>query len=315
MIKNKTERLVMASVFLALGILVPQLFHVFPVANTGGVLLPMHIPVILCGIAVGPMYGFVVGALSPIFSSLLTGMPNAVRLPFMVCELMVYGLIAGLTYKLLLGINKVVRVYVSLIIAMICGRISYFIALVVAINVFGVKNMVYSAVIDALVLGIPGIIVQLIIIPVMIMAADRAIAGKSKRLLGLEHTFVCRNNGVTIASDKKGIAPIMDILKENPSALKGAKISDRVIGKAAALLLIKGGISTLHTEIISGHALKILKNSHIRVSYSKKVDYIINRKGDGMCPMENATLDIDNPEEAYTVLEAKLEEMKIIKDN
>ena len=144
----------------------------------------------------------------------------------------------------------------------------------------------------------------------MIMAYDRAIAGRSKKLLGLVHTFVCRNSNVTITSDKKGIAPIMDILKDNPEALKGAKISDRVIGKAAALLLIKGGISTLHTEIISRHALRVLKNSHIRVSYSRKVDYIINRKGDGMCPMERATLNIDEPEEAYSVLKAKLEELR-----
>lgn len=310
MIRKKTEKLVMASVFLALGILVPQLFHLFPMANTGGVLLPMHIPVILCGIVVGSMYGMFVGALAPIFSSMLTGMPNAVRLPFMVCELMIYGMVVGIVYKLLLGMNKMIRVYIALGIAMICGRISYFLAIGVAINMFGVKNMTYSAVIDALVLGIPGIIMQLILIPVMITAVDMVMAGKSKKLLGKVHTFVCRNKNILITSDKKGIAPIMDILNDNPAALKGAKITDRVIGKAAALLLIKGRISSLHTDVISCHALKVLKNSDIRVFYNKKVEYIINRNGDDMCPMEKATINIDNPDKAYTVLIAKLEELK-----
>lgn len=309
MIKNRTEKLVIAGVFLALGVILPQLFHVFPVANTGGVLLPMHIPVILCGMVAGPVQGLIVGAVSPLISWLLTGMPNVVRLPFMICEVMVYGLTSGLVYKHLLGINKVARIYISLVAAMVCGRISYLFTLIIAISMLKIKDMSLMAVIDATVLGIPGIIIQLLVIPVMIMATDRAIAGKSKKLLGLDHTFVCKNNGSCITSDKKGIAPIMDILRENPDMLKGAKISDRVIGKAAALLLIKGGVRTLYTEIISSHALNILKKSNIRVLYSKKVDYIINRKGDGMCPMENATLNIDDPEQAYEVLKAKLETM------
>ena len=311
MINNKTERLVIAGLFLALAILVPQLFHVFPVANTGGVLLPMHIPVILCGIIAGPLYGIVVGALSPFFSFLLTGMPTAVRLPFMVCELMIYGFSAGVMYKVLLGINKVIRVYATLIISMICGRISYLISLFVAINIFNVKKLSMMAVIDALILGIPGIILQLALIPAIVFTMDKAVSGRSKSLLRNSHTFVCRNGGKVITSDKKGIVPIMDILRENPDDLKGAKISDRVIGKAAALLLIKGGVSTLYTEVISSHALKVLKkNSNIRVSYGKKVPYIINRAGDGMCPMESATLDIDNPDKAYEVLLEKLNEMK-----
>ncbi len=315
MIRNKTEKIVIAGLFLALGILVPQLFHIFPVANTGNVLLPMHIPVILCGITAGPSYGFVVGALSPVLSFLLTGMPAVVRMPFMVCELMVYGLVSGIIYKLLLGINNVVRVYVALIVSMICGRIAYFIGLVVAINIFDVKKLSLMAVIDAIVLGIPGIVLQLVIIPVTVLAINKVVCGKSKNLLGSSYTFVCRTGDNVITSDKKGIAPIMDILKDNPEALSGAKVSDRVIGKAAALLLIKGGISTLYTEIISSHALRVLKNNgKIRVMYGKKVPYIINRAGNGMCPMESATFDIDNPDEAYVVLLEKMNEMKRNRD-
>lgn len=124
------------------------------------------------------------------------------------------------------------------------------------------------------------------------------------------HTFVCKNGDNIYTSDKKGIAPIMDILVEKPALLKGAQVADKVIGRAAALLLIKGGISSLYTAVISEHALEVLKNTDIHVSYDKCVDYIVNRKGDGMCPMENAVLNIDNPDEAYDVLKAKLEELR-----
>lgn len=309
MIRNKTEKLVIAGLFLALGIAVPQLFHLFPVANTGGVLLPMHIPVLLCGIIVGPFYGLIVGGLSPFLSFLLTEMPSAARLPFMVCELMAYGFTAGLFYKILFGKNKVLRVYISLIGAMICGRIVYFIAILSAINIFHIElaGLKTAAVIDALVLGIPGIIIQIFLVPTVVMAIDKTIAVRGRKSLGTNNTFVCYGNEKKVTSEKKGIAPIMELLNEEPEILKGAKVVDRIIGRAAALLLVKGQIKSLYTEIISDHALAVLKkHKNITVSYTKKVPYIINRTKDGMCPMENATLDIEDPEEAYKVLVEKL---------
>ena len=178
MIQNKTERLVTAALCLALGIIIPQAFHVIPVANTGGVFLPMHIPVILCGYFAGGMYGALVGIMCPILSFLFTGMPNAARLPFMICELAVYGLAAGLAYKFFERMNKTIQVYVTLIITMLCGRIAYFFGIVVAVYILGMKELSVGAVISAVVLGVPGIIIQLILIPAIVFAVDRMLKNK-----------------------------------------------------------------------------------------------------------------------------------------
>lgn len=178
MIQNKTERLVTAALCLALGIIIPQAFHIIPVANTGGVFLPMHIPVILCGYFAGGMYGALVGIMCPILSFLFTGMPNAARLPFMICELMVYGIAAGIAYKCLEKINKTLRIYVTLILTMLCGRVAYFLGIVVAVYILGMKELSVGAVISAIVLGIPGIIIQLIMIPAIVFAVDKMLKNK-----------------------------------------------------------------------------------------------------------------------------------------
>ncbi len=178
MIKNKTQRLVVAALCLALGILLPQVFHLVPVANSGNVFLPMHIPVILCGYFVGAGYGALIGAICPLLSFLFTGMPNAARLPFMIVELMAYGVAAGLAYHLLAKLNKTLRIYLTLIITMICGRIAYFAGLVVAVYILGMKDLSVMAVISAIVLGVPGIVIQIILIPVIIFSIDKLLNNK-----------------------------------------------------------------------------------------------------------------------------------------
>ena len=91
---NNTRRLVMSALCVALGLVLPLAFHAVP--NAGQVFLPMHIPVLLCGLICGPVYGLVCGALTPFLSSVLTGMPPSSMLPGMMCELATYGLVGGL---------------------------------------------------------------------------------------------------------------------------------------------------------------------------------------------------------------------------
>lgn len=134
---------------------------------------------------------------------------------------------------------------------------------------------------------------------------------KAKRkLLNSNHTFVCINEDTVFTSEKQGVAPIMELLHKDEHLLKGAYIADRVIGKAAALLLIKGEIKELYADIISEHAMLVLKKSNIIVSYGKLVPYIENRKKDGMCPMEETVLNIESPEEAYVKLHEKIQSMQ-----
>ncbi len=181
MIQNKTKKITITAVFLAIALLLPQVFHIFPIPNSGNVFLPMHIPVILCGYIVGPVQGLLLGVISPILSFFITGMPNAARLPFMVCELMVYGLSAGVAYKYLFcKVNKTIRIYITLILSMIMGRIAYFIGLLVAIYLLHIDDLTLGAVISAVVLGVPGIIIQIIFIPAIVLAIDKIQIGEDK---------------------------------------------------------------------------------------------------------------------------------------
>lgn len=112
-------------------------------------------------------------------------------------------------------------------------------------------------------------------------------------------------------SAKKGIAPIMDMLEKNRSFFKNAIVADRVIGKAAAMLLLDSGADYIFGEMTSTHALNVLEaasefNEAFSFETGRIVPYIINRKGDGMCPMEETVLDITDLRLAYDLLKAKL---------
>lgn len=123
------------------------------------------------------------------------------------------------------------------------------------------------------------------------------------------YTFVCINGNTVYTSTAKGIAPIMEQLEE-PSPLCCSSIADKVIGKAAALLLIKGHIKELYAEILSEYAHSVLEASNIKHTWGRLVPYIINRTGDGMCPMEQCVLEINDPEEAYKSLVKKLAQLR-----
>lgn len=171
---QKTKDLVSAALCVALGLIVPQVFHLIPfvgtVPNLGGVFLPMHIPVLLCGFLCGWKYGAACGAIVPLLSSVVTGMP--VLWPqgvTMVFELAAYGLVTGLLYR---AMKK--NVYLSLIAAMIVGRVVSGIAKAIF---FGVARMPFGMaafISGAFTTAIPGIILQLVLIPVLVVALEKA---------------------------------------------------------------------------------------------------------------------------------------------
>jgi len=171
-VKNMSIRqLVLAALFLALGILMPFLTAQNP--SLGNKLLPMHIPVLLCGFICGWQYGLIVGLILPVFRSMLFGMPpmfpHAIAMSF---ELATYGCITGLMHKLLPKRNAFV--YVSLITSMICGRIVWGI---VSFFLYRLDNTAFTWEIfmtGAFINAIPGIVVQIIIIPIIIVALARA---------------------------------------------------------------------------------------------------------------------------------------------
>ncbi len=161
--KNTTKNITVTGVCIAIAVLLPMVFHTVP--NGGSIFLPMHIPVLFCGLACGWQYGLLCGAISPILSSLITGMPPAAKLPSMVVELAVYGLAASFM-MLLLKVNiKTLKLYLSLVIAMLAGRLASGIvgALIFARGTFAVSAWLTAS----FVTGLPGIAIQLVLIPLL----------------------------------------------------------------------------------------------------------------------------------------------------
>ncbi|MCQ2307879.1 MAG: DUF1893 domain-containing protein [Bacteroidales bacterium] len=119
---------------------------------------------------------------------------------------------------------------------------------------------------------------------------------------------------VAISSDKevftssdRGVKPLLHLLENEKDFLKGASVADKVIGKAAALLMVLGGIKEVHTNVISEPAAEIFEKHNITFFFDKKVERIINRKGDGLCPMETLCIDVEEPSEAFEKIKEWLE--------
>ena len=160
--KKNVKKITVGGLLIALALVLPMAFHLTGVPQPGQVFLPMHIPVLLGGFVLGPVFGFFVGLFSPIISSVLTGMPA------------VYGLVSGLMYNTFKFNKKKMGTYISLLTAMLCGRIVYAISLFVAVNLMGIQCGGPIAAVTATVSGVPGIIIQVLIIPPVVYALERS---------------------------------------------------------------------------------------------------------------------------------------------
>lgn len=130
---------------------------------------------------------------------------------------------------------------------------------------------------------------------------------RAKAALTGEITFAAiLADGTLQTSEKKGIAPMMALLEEDRERLRGAAVADRVIGRAAALLMEFAGVREAYGGIVSSHALRAFAKSGIAFTYEKQVAHIINRSGTGMCPMEEAVLETEDAAAAYPVLQERL---------
>ena len=168
MIENKTRRVVLGGLFAAFGVILPWFTsHAFGIA--GIILLPMHIPVLLCGFLCGPLYGAACGIAVPVLSSLLTNMPAMYpMLPIMAAQLFVTGLAGGFLY----GKLKL-KIYISLPVSMICGWAVYGLAYSVLLLADSKLQALSAA--AAIIRGVPGIVIQLVLIPAVIIAVKKYI--------------------------------------------------------------------------------------------------------------------------------------------
>ena len=167
-VKPNTRRLCAAALLLAIGLLLPQIFHMIGGQAAGSVFSPMHLPVLVCGLLLGPFWGCGVGLLTPLLSSLLLSMPPMALMPFMVCELAVYGLTGGL-------LTRRLPLYPALIAAQIAGRAAYALALFVGGTLLGLPCAAPVSVLTSVITGLPGIVLQLVLVPLVVTLVRRAV--------------------------------------------------------------------------------------------------------------------------------------------
>ena len=123
------------------------------------------------------------------------------------------------------------------------------------------------------------------------------------------HSLVIHRD-TTSVYDTRGIATLQQIIDKDSNGLSGATVVDKVVGKAAAALMIVGGVSELHALLITQGALSLLATSDIRVSYDTLTGHIINRNHTGWCPMEMACRDCVTAEECLTEIRNLISKQK-----
>ena len=290
--------------------------------------MPMHYTVFLAGFLCGPVCGAVAGMTTPLLSSILTGMPALFpMLPVMMCELFVYGWMTGIIYK-----RGQLGVYRTLICSMLAGRLVH--GMVFALLLTAKNTPVTLASVGMFVVeGIPGTIIQLIVIPPIVkvfgkifgertgsnrekaveqpeVVKEELLEQAKKMIRSEECSFVVIKEGRIVYQDKgNGVKPILKLIDTDRELLKGAVIVDKIIGKTAALLLVLGEVKTVYGITMSQTGKDYLVYAGIGVDYEKCIDVISNRKRDGICPLERAVSDIEDPKQAYEKLKETIAQL------
>lgn len=162
------RHIALTGLFVALGLVLPMAFHA--VGFGGPVFLPMHIPVLLAGLLLGPVSGLAVGLLAPTVSHLLTGMPplSPPVLPLMIVELAAYGSVSGGLARRFQG-----RVLLPLAGALVAGRIALGLTAAVGYGFFGLEAPPLTYVAGAVITGLPGLALQVVLVPLLVRALAR----------------------------------------------------------------------------------------------------------------------------------------------
>ena len=166
---SNIKRMTLTALSVALCVVLPMAFHMIP--NAGQVMLPMHIPVLLCGLVCGWQYGFLCGILGPLVSSVLTGMPPAAILPGMMVECGMYGCVGGLMMERIRTGSLYRDLYICLSVAMLAGRVISGVVKALILTP-GLSFTAWAT--ASFITALPGILVQLILLPTLIVALTRA---------------------------------------------------------------------------------------------------------------------------------------------
>ena len=165
----RNKRLVVSALMLALALVLPYFTGGIPAI--GNLLLPMHLPVLLCGFLCGWPWGLAVGFISPLLRSMIFGMPPVWVAIAMAFEMATYGAVAGVLYRKLPKTGW--RIYASLISAMVAGRLVWGLVKFLLTGLQGTEFSLALFLSGAITTAIPGIILQLILIPILVVVMER----------------------------------------------------------------------------------------------------------------------------------------------
>jgi niacin transporter len=162
MIFMSTKKLVLTSLFVALAIVIPQAFHLVGGPAIGATLLPMHIPVFIGAMLLGPISGLIIAVIAVIVGVFL-GMPPMLIASYMIFELSAYALISGYLYRI-----KNINMYISYFIAKLAGMSVALFVVYIMLDIIKVNAPMLTGSISMFAVGLPGIIIQIILIPSII---------------------------------------------------------------------------------------------------------------------------------------------------
>lgn len=182
--QEQLKKLVISALLLAVGLVLPFLTGQIP--QLGSMLLPLHLPVLICGFVCGWSWGLAVGFILPLFRSLLFGMPPMVPTALaMAFEMAAYGAVSGLLYRRLP--KTTVNIYVALVGAMLVGRLVWGLVSIPLYAVFTERSFALAAFwAGGFVNAWPGMVLQLVLVPVIVLALERA-----KVMPGVPSTAEC----------------------------------------------------------------------------------------------------------------------------
>lgn len=315
--ERHSKKVVLSGIFLVLGLLIPY-FTAHAFGLPGNILLPMHIPVLLCGLLCGARYGLLCGIATPLLSSLLLGMPTAYpMLPIMLLQLAAMGFLSGLLY----GQGKR-NLYGSLAVSMLAGWFCYGVVFSMLLLASG-NALRAPSVITALLAGIPGMAVQLLLIPSILFVlkhyrllstpsqapASEDMIREASALIqaGSCGCVVIQDGKIVHMGTGRGVSPLILLYQEQVELLSRATVVDKIIGKAAAMLLVLGGVSKVHALTMSIAAKDYLTKHGIAVSYERLIDVIANRNRDGICSVERSVLALEDPAEGLVRMQEAIQ--------
>ena len=125
-----------------------------------------------------------------------------------------------------------------------------------------------------------------------------------------KYSCVISNGSEIRTFTKRGVIDLYELLESNPKFLNGSSIADKVVGKAAATLMILGNVAHIYADIISEPAIALLKNSQIELKFGKVIPYIENRDKSGICPLETICCNANSQEEIYLLIKEFVERIQ-----